>query len=257
MKKTFWDLSDKAEPASTDGLFDGIKVERVPKKTVSAIENKVVGGKKSAQKNGVWERRLAASALAVCLLAVVVSVGYYELNGGTGTNGLPSVPSGSDVWVSAMGDWPYYKNAMEIADAAKNVFVGEVTGISFEIYDIRTGKPDRSYDPDNFTRLLNTVYTVKVKKSYKGENGETEIVVRVGGTVGYKEDEQKALLREAGLSDGSKIQVVAGNFPDLKVGGSYLFCVVKRGDCCRIINPEQFAFDVSSATAQAIVRHAG
>ncbi len=54
MKKTFWDLSDKAEPASADGLFDGIKAERVPKKTVSAIENKVVGGKKSAHKKGVW-----------------------------------------------------------------------------------------------------------------------------------------------------------------------------------------------------------
>ena len=190
---------------------------------------------------------------ALVIFAVVLAAAL----AGCAENGLPSVPSGSDVWVSAMGDWPYYKNAMEIAGAAKNIFVGEVTDISFEIYDIRTGTPDRSYDPANITRLLNTVYTVKVKKSYKGENGETEIVVREGGTVGYKEDEQKALLREAGLSDGSKIQVVAGNFPDLKVGGSYLFCVVKRGDCCRIINPEQFAFDVSSATAQAIVRHAG
>ena len=75
MKKTFWDLSDKAEPASADGLFDGIKAERVPKKTVSAIENKVVGGKKSAHKNGVWERRLAASALAVCMFAIVVAAG--------------------------------------------------------------------------------------------------------------------------------------------------------------------------------------
>ena len=195
--------------------------------------------------------RKMRKAILIAVLAAALALS------GCAGNGLPSVPSGSDVWVSAMGDWPYYNNAAEIADAAKNVFVGEVTDISFEIYDIRTGTPDRSYDPDNITRLLNTVYTVKVKLSYKGENGETEIVVREGGTVGYKEDEQKALLREAGLSDGSKIQVVAGNFPDLKVGGSYLFCVVKRGDCCRIINPEQCAFDVSSATAQAIVRHAG
>ena len=69
-------------------------------------------------------------------------------------------------YVALSADYPMYASADEIVSASTNIYIGTVKEISFEIIDMKTGMTVYS---DDGSPMLNTVYTIEIKESLKGE----------------------------------------------------------------------------------------
>jgi hypothetical protein len=102
----------------------------------------------------------------------------------------------SDIYGSINGDWPVYQNANELVESADLVFTGKVTGISFQMLDMRdietigddeTG--DRYYD-------LYTLYDVDILTPYKRELMQSIQVRMMGGLMDYHVEEQLKILAQ-------------------------------------------------------------
>ena len=158
-------------------------------------------------------------------------------------------------------DWNYFNTSDELAAVVTDVYSGKVTSISFEIIDETTGlyvrdfsSVDKEYARKNYS--LNTVYTISVRKTYKGSSQSEMKVVNTGGIPGYRENEQHDLLVAAGL-DGRRIPV-AKDGCNLAIGNKYLFCVYRFPeeyglDYDNAINPYQYAYKLNSENAKAII----
>ena len=153
-------------------------------------------------------------------------------------------------------DWPYYHTAKEIIDASSYIFAGTVTDIYFEIVDLKTGKADRDADSQSTSRAIQTVYTIEISKTYKGNERSAVKLCAEGGVKGYKEAEQNELLRSAGLlKPGSDCIVICDTAGiTLEPGREYLFCTYRGiGDFDFIVNATQFAFSLDSYNAIIIL----
>lgn len=151
-------------------------------------------------------------------------------------------------------DWPWYSTVGEIVDASTEIYSGKITGISFEIVDLTTGKADRSPDIESAHRMLYTLYTVAVTDSYKGETVSEKVICITGGMAGYNEKEQYDLLESSGLLNKYHGIPVTEKIRSLKIGSEYLFCTARTaGDYDHIINPDQFAYQLDSENAKKII----
>lgn len=151
-------------------------------------------------------------------------------------------------------DWPWYSTAGEIVDASTEIYSGKITGITFEIVDLVTGKADRSPDSESTHRMLYTLYSIEVTDSYKGESVSEKVICITGGLAGYNEKEQYDLLESSGLLDKYHGIPVTEKIRSLKIGSEYLFCTARTaGDYDHIINPDQFAYQLDSKNAKKII----
>ncbi len=161
---------------------------------------------------------------------------------------LPVGPSGGELAAVVMeADWPHYETAGALVRASEQVFSGTVTEVSFVIVTPQSEIP---------RPMLYTVYTVAVGKSFKGEVPDEVRIGVMGGILGYREEEQLALLREAGLYEGEyAVMVVTPDASTLAPGQEYLFCTAGAGeDFLHIVNPNQFAHRSDSTNADRIRR---
>lgn len=184
------------------------------------------------------------------------SVWYYSTRKGTD----PTTSGGNADYTPLMMDWPYYATAEELIDASTHVYLGKVLDVSFTVLDIRTGEEvhDTADKDGRADRALYTVYTVAVTDARKGESAGTVTVAVNGGLAGTREEEQRRVLAESGLTPtiGGGLSPIPYT-PDalcLSVGEEYLFCVSRFGSFDHIVNPGQFAFDPDSSDAKTIIR---
>lgn len=146
-------------------------------------------------------------------------------------------------------DWPYYNTLQSLCEAATDIFEGKVSDVFFKIIDMRSGKvvDDKKVDDKTYLRLY-TVYEIDVTDSYKKAESNKMYVCVSTGFEGYKEAEQRDLMKSAGIyNESTGIQVVR-EFRHLQIGQSYLFLTVDLGGTYNyIVNADQFAFDKSVA----------
>ena len=180
---------------------------------------------------------------------------------GCGESSLSNDERGNDHGESQVSvidaDWSYYKSAEEIIDISTNVYTGKLTNVSFEIIDYKTGEVDRSKDSQSTDRAIYTIYTVETTNFYKGVESPEMKIRLIGGQKGFKEEEQRELLRSAGMigENDNTIIVLGGSSAELKIGETYLFCTVKSlGDYELVINPTQFALEMNSDMAKNIIK---
>ncbi|MCL2547268.1 MAG: hypothetical protein FWE06_08800 [Oscillospiraceae bacterium] len=130
-------------------------------------------------------------------------------------------------YVYIHSDAPIFTETEELVNVADHVFVGEVMSISFAVINSETG---RAPTPDCEKGLLRlgTTYDVRVITAYKGAGREVMRIRVSGGIKGYREQEQLALIREAGAHnwDGVYYIPIEHNIAPLEVSGTYLFTVV-------------------------------
>lgn len=151
-------------------------------------------------------------------------------------------------------DWSSYKTSDEIVKAASNIYSGKVSEISFAIVDMKTGRIDEDPESSSTSRMLYTVYTVEVNKSYKGENPGIIKIRKIGGIDRYKVKEQYDLMKKSGMMEKYSGIPICNDDCSLAVGSTYLFCTSRTvGDFDFIINPTQFAHSISSNNAKAII----
>lgn len=152
-------------------------------------------------------------------------------------------------------DWPVYHSVEEIVNASTNIYSGYVTDISFDIIDYSTGMSDINPNSGSRNRTIFTVYSISLRKNYKGESPSEIKICKIGGIYGYKEKEQYDLLRSAKIiSDGVVGIFVCDDDCTLSIGNEYLFCISRLGgDYDQIINPYQYAHPIDSENANSIV----
>ena len=139
-------------------------------------------------------------------------------------------------------DWPYYNTLQSLCEAATDIFEGKVSDVFFKIIDMRSGKvvDDKKVDDKTYLRLY-TVYEIDVTDSYKKAESNKMYVCVSTGFEGYKEAEQRDLMKSAGIyNESTGIQVVR-EFGHLQIGQSYLFLTVDLGGTYNyIVNADQF-----------------
>ena len=125
---------------------------------------------------------------------------------------------GTNIYGTIQGDWPVYQNASELVDSAKLVFTGRVTGISFQMLDLRDPETIGD-DIDDWHYNLFTMYDVDIITSYKGEARKSIQVRMMGGLKDYQVEEQLELLAQY---NKQYIPILEGHV-EYKVGETYLF----------------------------------
>ena len=184
-----------------------------------------------------------------CLCSCAAPVhGNGELPYDTATFSPDTVSKVQDVMATI--DWETFGTAAELVNTATNVFSGKVVDISFDVLDREKGIPDMNGSSDNFSHDVFTVYTIEVRKNYKGDIGETMKLYVEGGLPGYREEEQCQLVQKANLIGLTYVDKRV----KLEIGDSYLLCVLKLGHCARIVNMDQFAYYLNSQKANEIIR---
>jgi len=123
--------------------------------------------------------------------------------------------------------WPSYETPKALINAANTVIVGKVTGISFQVLDMKTTlppaiPPTKTMSVDDWMSSdfrLHTLYDVDIVTSYKGAlSGSTQVRL-YGGKKDFLEGEQVEILAEWGQEG---IPLMEGNI-DIEIGGTYLF----------------------------------
>ena len=133
-----------------------------------------------------------------------------------------------------------YDKEQRLVDAAENVVLGKVTGVSFQILgDKIHTRPDGS----TYTGQFYTVYDVDVLTSYKGSLSDSIRVRMYGGIKDLYLEEQLAALGERA---NYGIPVVE-EMPVLNIGETYLLVLnMYSTEIPTVINPVQGVYAVSS-----------
>ena len=152
-------------------------------------------------------------------------------------------------------DWYYYPTAEELTEIVSDVYIGTVTDISFDVIDLTTGKTaDKDVTEDEAIPLLCVIYTIETKNYYKGNQREIVKLKTMGGWAGFKDDEQRAVLDTFENIKKDVVYFDADQFDRLSVGETYVFCTQSlAGGPDYIYNPNQFAFQIDSANAKAVL----
>ena len=184
-----------------------------------------------------------------CLCSCAAPVhGNGELPYDTATFSPDTVSKVQDVMATI--DWETFGTAAELVNTATNVFSGKVVDISFDVLDREKGIPDMNGSSDNFSHDVFTVYTIEVRKNYKGDIGETMKLYVEGGLPGYREEEQCQLVQKANLIGLTYVDKRV----KLEIGESYLLCANKHEHYTSIVNMDQFAYYLNSQKANEIIR---
>ncbi len=137
-------------------------------------------------------------------------------------------------------DWPAYESAHELIEAGTIVVLGKISGISFQMYDIKTGRPP-SADSSGSDIYLHTVYEIETLTFYKGEPADTIHMRMIGGLKDVKVDEQRALRGDRAKAE---IPLLAG-MPELDIGQTYLFVLHQYEDTMpTLVNTSQGVYAV-------------
>lgn len=208
-------------------------------------------------KKRVW-KTLVPIAACLCLAVGMISIVKYaqlrkattppESTGdGTGASatqapiGASTSTNVTDVNHTIISlDWPAYKSAHELVEAGNIVVLGKISGISFQMYDIKTGRPHSadSYGSDIY---LHTVYEIKTLTFYKGEPADTIHMRMIGGLKDVMVDEQRVLLGDRAEAG---IPLLAG-MPELDIGRTYLFVLHQYEDTMpTLVNPPQGVYAI-------------
>ena len=195
-------------------------------------------------------KRITYRMIALCLLLNLVGCAHKETENET----VPYLTAPSNEAYSKIhADWAVYDSTEKLIEASTDIFSGELTDISFDMIDIKTGKSCRADDQDRENRMLHTIYTVNVSKVYKGESDSVRKICVIGGLPGVKEQEQLQVLKAFDPSDQSPVIPMLDSNRKLKIGETYLFCTSRTdGDFDNIVNISQFVFYTTSDTAKQI-----
>ncbi len=138
-------------------------------------------------------------------------------------------------YIDVSADWPVYENTDALIKAANVVILGKVTGISFQILDLKNGgSPTEDSEQQNCAFC--TIYDVEVDTSYKGNAAGKLRFCTEGGLKGEYVKEQLAVL------DGSakKEIPVMVEMPKIEIDETYLFVLYQYEDKMpTLLNPEQ------------------
>lgn len=127
-----------------------------------------------------------------------------------------------------MYDYSPPASAAQIVDISEYVFTARISDVSFENV------------PENGFR---TVYSVEILKTYKGDTSGITTLFRKGGLVGYRTDDQLAVL------GGEKIPIYRNYMrADCHLGETYLFAL---GESLYIYDPSYEIFDMSDPDSRA------
>jgi len=173
------------------------------------------------------------------------------------------------------GEDYYFSTVEDLVTRVDHVFVGTVTDMSFNVISTETGRaPTPECNPERLS--LGRTYYVTVLTAYKGAERDVMRVTVDGGIKGYREEEQLALIQEAGAHywDGVyRIPIEVGLYP-LEMGETYLFAVLDLrieldgySDFVGIVNatqsllelndPFEIVHDNSGLSAEAIISEFG
>ena len=151
-------------------------------------------------------------------------------------------------------DWPYFSTAEELTEKASDVYTGTVTDISFDVIDLKTGKTACKDLAEAEYPMLCVIYTIETEDYYKGSQREVVQLKTEGGWAGFKDDEQRAVLDDFENIEKDRVYFEADQFDRLSVGETYVFCTQSlAGGPDYIYNPNQFAFQIDSANAKAVL----
>lgn len=143
-------------------------------------------------------------------------------------------------YIELSADWPAYKGSDELMKAATVVVLGKVTGVSFQILDMKTGLPPTE-DSEQSYCLLHAIYDVEVDTVYKG-NTDSKLQFAIEG--GMKEkylEEQLAAI--AGFSE-KEIPVISG-MPEISIGETYLLVLYQyENSMPSLVNPKQSIYRI-------------
>lgn len=150
------------------------------------------------------------------------------------------------IYIMTSTDWPYYETTEEIVAAGNIIVSGKITGISFQVLDLKTGKKAEN----EAEGMLHTIYNIDVISVYKGNNIE-KLEVRVPG--GLHDQYLKEQLSTLGERADKGIELIAGN-PELQIGQSYLFILKQYEDSIPdLINLTQGAIKIDDQLATEII----
>lgn len=125
---------------------------------------------------------------------------------------------GTDIYGTIHGDWPVYQNASELVESAKLVFTGRVTGISFQMLDLRDTETIGDEVGNQYYDLY-TLYDVDIITPYKGETRKSIQVRMMGGLMDYQVEKQLEILAQY----NKQFIPILEEHIDYKIGETYLF----------------------------------
>ena len=88
-----------------------------------------------------------------------------------------------------------FKNVQELVESADIVYIGKVTGISFQMLDLTTALPPTKDTEDRHIKL-HTIYDIDVEIAYKGYESKQSKIRMLGGIMNYCIEEQLEILKE-------------------------------------------------------------
>lgn len=132
--------------------------------------------------------------------------------------------------------WRVYKDTNGLMEFANLVFIGKITGISFEVLDMGTLQAPKG-ESDDESPMLNTMYDIDVITLYKGDLVET---VRLRAEGGRCDDFVEEQIKELDKYDQKGIYIL-DDMPEINIGETYLFTLFKADDyhAASLVNPGQ------------------
>lgn len=207
--------------------------------------------KQEAKKNQVTRIWVKWGAMAACLalIACIIPIAKLVFTGSNSPAPYTERYTSDDRSIEGKityftCDWPYYDSIQSLCDAATNIYEGKVSNVFFKIIDMRSGTAvDEKVTEDKTYLRLYTVYEIDVTDSYKNAKASKKYVCVCTGLEGYKEAEQRNLMKSAEIYNDDIGIGVLREFEPLEVGASYLFLTVDLGGTYDyIVNVDQFAY---------------
>ena len=132
--------------------------------------------------------------------------------------------SGEVTYSTMSADWTIYGSAQELVEDANTVFIGKVTGISFQVLNSMVALPPTEETEERNYELY-TIYDVDVITSYMGEASKSTQVRMCGGLMDYRVEEQLEVMK-VGNAWGSDygIPIMEGS-KRFEIGETYLFAL--------------------------------
>lgn len=135
-------------------------------------------------------------------------------------------------------DWPSYASAEDLVNASDKIILGTVSEISFQVLDIRTGKPPAD-NAEKSNCYLYTIYDIDTIETYKGNSSDHEEIRIIGGIKDRLVEEQISLLE-----NGQSIPLIEG-MPSIVEDEMYLFILYQYEDTIpTIVNLDQGIYNI-------------
>lgn len=138
-------------------------------------------------------------------------------------------------------DWPSYASLEDLVNASDKIILGTVSEISFQVLDIRTGKPPAD-NAEKSNCYLYTIYDVDTIETYKGNSSDHEEIRIIGGIKDRMVGEQISLVE-----NGQSIPLIEG-MPSIVEGEMYLFMLYQYEDTIpTVVNLDQSIYNICEA----------